>query len=104
MTGAVMHRLYCVSLRWGDAGFVPEQADAMLSTVSDDWIRFNGLTWFVWSDMQKSDMAKVLQPVVGARGNVLVFAVQPEVAIGWADQWVWDWINDKMDRQIRTLP
>jgi hypothetical protein len=65
-----------------------------------DWIRFSPWQWFVFSSYTKEriglEVRKGLQPA----DQVIVTVVQPEYGQGAAAQWIWEWLNDRMQRML----
>jgi len=93
------NRLYTVSLLWNDAKWQPEKVDAGLSDIGD-WVRFNAFTWFVWTGKSKEEIFKSIAESTGGGFEGVIMAVQPESAVGFAKTWIWDWLNDKMQKQF----
>jgi hypothetical protein len=95
-----MARLYAVSVAtsepqaynqfWIDRAFSDEL----------DWIRFSQLQWFVWSNKSRDNLVRTILPYKRESDQFIVFAVQNEAAEGFAPRWVWDWLNDKMQKQL----
>ena len=95
-----MARLYSISLCAMPAfGTAPIVIDNKLSTLGD-WIRFNQLQWFLFSDRSKADIAAELTASIVGGDQVIVAVVAPEFAQGHAPNWVWNWLNEKMAQQV----
>lgn len=97
-----MSRLYMLTVRWVTP-LQPAAIDAALTPVGD-WIRVSGYTWFVWTGKPSRAVTDAIRPVLPLGNSAIAVAIQPEAATGFADDWVWTWLNDKMQRQFRGVP
>jgi hypothetical protein len=61
----------------------------------------NTSQWFVWSDKTSSQIFQIVRTVLSPEEQCVVMAIHPEAAVGTAPQWIWEWLNDKMQRQFR---
>jgi hypothetical protein len=95
-----MFKLYSVSVfRGSGVPFDSATVDKLIAPLGD-WVRFNHFQWFVWSDKRKADISLAVKPALVIGDQVIIVAVQPEIAGGFAPQWIWNWLNDKMNKQI----
>jgi hypothetical protein len=95
-----MARLYGVSLSSPVVPMtVPIVIDTKLSTMGD-WIRLNQFQWFVFSDRTKTEVAEQVSASIATSDHVVVTVIASEFAQGNAPQWIWDWLNEKMSKQI----
>lgn len=99
----MQHRIYSISLTWPN----PQSADleAKLSSLGDDWIRLNFFQYFVWSARGRAALGQTVGEIMAPIGNpyFIVTVVHPEVATGSAPQWMWNWFNDRMQKQVAGL-
>lgn len=98
----MVNRLYSISANWGTveaANWVP--LDQALSAAGCDWIRFSGMQWFVWTALPKAQIVQLARQHLLPYGQCIVTAIRPEAADGAAPEWIWNWLNDKMQQQIQ---
>jgi hypothetical protein len=84
--------VYCVNIRWVKTTMDPPRIDAALTSYGD-WIRFDGWTWLVATDNVAQNIVAALRTILVPEDNILVIKCDPNDYGGWAQQWVWDWIN-----------
>jgi len=89
-----MSTLYCVNIRWVKSPVKPEAIDQQLSPCGD-WIRFDGWSWLLESDHSAQAIANRLKAVLSQDDGILVIKCDPYDYGGWAQPWVWEWINSK---------
>jgi hypothetical protein len=95
-----MPKLYAVSFATTEPQtFNPFWIDGAFSTELD-WIRFNQFQWFVWTDKSRDDLVNMIAPYRRPVDQFVVFAIQTEAAEGFAPTWIWQWLNDKMQKQL----
>jgi hypothetical protein len=89
-----MPKMYLVSLRWLETEMKPEMIDAVLGSLGD-WFRFNGYTWFVWTDSTMWQVDIAVRARLTAKDSVLIIRVDPSEYAGIAPEWVWNWLKSK---------
>ena len=98
-----MTRLYSISfLPQPLIGTHPVVIDNKLGTMGD-WIRFSTQQWFIWTDRSKANVQAEITASIVSGDQVIVVAIAPEFAQGAAPQWIWNWLNDKMNKQMLGL-
>lgn len=96
-----MHKLYSVSIYWGTMPAFPVLVDGCLTRVTTDWIRFSEGQWYVWSVLPPRPIAEEIRAITGRDPQIVITRIMSKAADGHAPQWIWDWMNDKMQRQLR---
>lgn len=97
----MMYKLYSISYFWSQNFPRPTVVEDKLNYTSKDWIRFSNSQWFVWTSTPKAQLVSELRTIVLDDEQFAVMALMPEAADGFAKPWIWEWINDKMNRQFR---
>jgi len=69
--------------------------DATLNGVGDDWIRYAGNNWIVWTARSPHAWFDILRPHLGPNGQLLISELNLENRAGYLSQWIWDWIDGK---------
>jgi hypothetical protein len=77
------------------------EVDVALSA-HGDWIRFNPWQWFLFSESNKKAITDAVSSRIMPNDQVIVAALRPEYAQGIAPQWIWDWMNDRMQRTLSS--
>ncbi len=87
-----MPNLYCVSIRWVKTALSPTSIENVLGR-HEDWLRFDGYTWLVSSHLSAQDITNQLREVLTVEDNILIVKCDVSDYGGWAQPWVWEWIN-----------
>lgn len=99
-----MNRLYSISF----ARFTPIPWDYRIvdNAISrhGDWIRFHGFQWFLWTASTKLQVSETLNSSLLPGDQFIITSIEATAAQGMAPDWVWSWINDKMQRRQNELP
>lgn len=95
-----MHKLLSVSINWNSEMPRVRAVDEILTRPNDDWIRFSGAQWYVWTDRQIRELAEVLRELVIPSGQCVIASLEPVAANGTAPEWLWTWMNDRMKQKI----
>lgn len=99
-----MNKLYSISVYWG--GLDPTEAMAQFVETaidaSEDWIRFSGHQWYIYSPRAVYDLSNAIRScLVRYPGSqCVVAALEPTAANGMAPEWIWKWLNEKMTKQM----
>jgi hypothetical protein len=88
-----MSKLYAVALRLF-ADTAPERIDRLLSKYGD-WLRYNGETWFVYTDAPSQLLMEDLRRELSSRDSALVMRVEPRDFAGWVPSNVRFWLQSK---------
>ena len=86
--------IYSISFA-GLTGVEYSKIDTTLSSLGD-WIRINHFHWFLFTDKDMTALRMALRPLLPDGSVVVAVALRNEAAGGFAPQWVWDWLNDRM--------
>jgi hypothetical protein len=93
-------KLYSLSIApLSTFGTNPSNLDTKLSTLGD-WIRFNPTQWYIWTDRTKNELVSQVQATLLIGEQFIVVSLQPEFAQGSAPLWIWNWLNEKMAKQV----
>jgi hypothetical protein len=93
-------RLIQVSFRWPKALPDEQQLKAAISSVCIDWCRLNIYCWYLWTDLNPTEVYAGLSRIVTNDDGIVAVAVDPSMQpFGWAPQFVWDWLNPKVVAQ-----
>jgi hypothetical protein len=84
--------MYSLNIRWIKSQINPEIIEDVLSQAGD-WLRFDAWSWLVYSSYSAHDISSALQRKLSAEDSILIIACDPNDYNGFAQQWVWDWIN-----------
>jgi hypothetical protein len=87
-----MTKLYSLNIRWVKTPISPEIVDVVLSEAGD-WLRFDGWSWLVYTPRTAHDITNALRPKLSPEDGILIIACDANDYSGFAQQWVWDWIN-----------
>jgi len=91
------HRVVQVSYRWVKTAPVADKVAVEIGKVSDDWLRLNVHVWFLWTTKSPAEIYNVLRTSITTDDGVVVANLDHDTfAHGWAPQFVWDWLNEKM--------
>ena len=60
-----------------------------------DWLRFNGYTWFVRTELEPMLMYQLLKPHITVFDSLLIIKIDLSATnrFGQAMNWVWNWLN-----------
>ena len=95
-----MPRLFAVSFITANSQtYNPRHIDQAFANELD-WMRFSSLQWFVWTNKSRDELVNTIFPYTSLTENFMVYAVQNEAAEGRAQSWIWEWMNDKMQKQL----
>jgi len=94
-----MHKLYIVLVRWIDVPVDPPVVDGILGGYGD-WVRFNAFTWFLWTDTPPGEINTALVSKLGQASSIVIASLETRAAVGWAPPWIWNWLNDRMLKQL----
>jgi hypothetical protein len=86
--------LYCVNVRWVKTEFNTDAIEKQLGQCGD-WLRFNGWAWLSYSTYSAGSIANHVRIALANDDNIMVIKCDPNDYGGWAQPWVWDWINKK---------
>lgn len=102
--GKMSHRIYYIGIRWEPypAVLQVETVDRVLAPFGD-WIRLNGLTWFLSTSNLSAQIYENLRVALTSAEHILVIALDPTDRFGWAPQWIWDWIDSQRKEPPKTL-
>lgn len=100
-----MARLYIITVRWGSdmspPSYYPGSMDLVRRTERVDvaaagfgeWLRYNGDTWFVYSDKDAIEVSNRVRPALNQGDNLMVLPVDRGANLGgWAPKQVWEFI------------
>jgi hypothetical protein len=90
--------LFAVNITWISSVQNPPLVDAILSPLGD-WIRINGCTWFISTTMPQPVLADEVRRHFREADFIIVTTIAPVPASGWAQPWVWEWLNRNMTTQ-----
>jgi hypothetical protein len=94
--------LYSLNIRWVKTLPNPEEVDKIL-TRAGDWLRFNAWSWLVATDYPVQDVSAALRTVLASEDSILIIRCDPNDYSGFAQKWVWDWINKYQTRSSNPL-
>ncbi len=86
-------RFLAVFLRFADNQLHNEKFDALFTQHAPDWLRFNSFTWLIWTDKTVDEWYEILRFHITREDNVMIFPIDLKDRAGWAEKWVWDWID-----------
>ena len=94
-----MAKLYSITIRWIKTPATDDNAKRMAAAVGQagDWIRLSVFSWFLWSEYTSTAIAEHLRAQLHPEDSIVIVAVDPNDASGWAPKWVWDWIAQKAE-------
>jgi hypothetical protein len=87
-----MTRMYSLNIRWMKSQINPERIEAFLSEAGD-WLRFDAWSWLMYSSYSAHDIASALKEKLLPEDSIMIIACDPNDYSGFAQPWVWDWIN-----------
>jgi hypothetical protein len=62
--------------------------------LADEWIRYGGYNWIIYTREDQLIWTKRLWAVLGADDQLMILELtKPPLASGMMPQWVWDWMN-----------
>ena len=97
-----MAKLYSISLLTQPLiGTHPAVIDSKLTTLGN-WIRFSTHQWFIWTERSKANLYDEIAASIVNGDQFIVVSVAPHFAQGRAPQWIWEWLNDKMNQEMRN--
>lgn len=66
----------------------------MAPNAAEDWIKYGGNSWIVYSQYDQNAWAEYLRPHIRTADTLLIYEiVNLHQSAGWAPKWLWDWIN-----------
>ncbi len=68
-------------------------------TEGDDWLRFSASQWYYWTRKSTAEVVQIARSALQQGEQVVVTVVSLEAADGMAPNWIWEWLNDKMQQQ-----
>jgi hypothetical protein len=86
-----MPTLYSLNIRWVKTPN-PEEIEKILARAGD-WLRFHASSWLVATDYSVHDVNAELRKVLTPEDSILIIRCDPGDYTGFAQPWVWDWIN-----------
>jgi hypothetical protein len=87
------HRFLHVAIHFGAGAPIIAPLEPVMHTVADDWIRYAANTWILWTDKTPAYVANTLRLHLPTQ-QFLIFPIdRTDETTGFAQQWVWDWIN-----------
>jgi hypothetical protein len=86
-----MPTLYSLNIRWVRTPN-PEEVEKILARAGD-WLRFNAWSWLVATDYTVHDVTASVRTVLTVDDSFLIIRCDPSDYSGFAQPWVWDWIN-----------
>lgn len=95
-------RLYYIGVRWKEFPSTWGLVDHALDSLGD-WVRINGLTWFLSSEASSKDVYDRLLHTTNLTDQILVVALDPSERYGWAPQWIWNWLDSQTRERPATL-
>ena len=84
--------MYSLNIRWIKSQINPEIIEDILSEAGD-WLRFDAWSWLIYSSYSAHDITSALRGKLLPEDNIMIIACDPTDYSGFAQQWVWDWIN-----------
>jgi hypothetical protein len=87
-------QVFHVGFRWVRTPIVTEALEPTFTEIGN-WVRFNGLSWFVSTHWTALQVYERLRRHLHNEDSILIIAVNPETAQGWAPQFMWDYFNSK---------
>lgn len=58
-----------------------------------NWARFNGWSWFVFTEKTPKEIYNVLVSQIANDDSVLILRADPSNPQGWAPKWLWEWLS-----------
>jgi hypothetical protein len=103
--GVTMHRFLHVAFYFGER-IKTNELEGVFTAIGDDWIRYSGLSWILWTDRPAPHVYALLSPHLGAEDQVLISALSftQNDMYGSIAPWIWGWINSKSAGLITTGP
>lgn len=71
-----------------------DKVQSILNSHSEDWLKYNGNCWIVWTSLNGPQLYNELSKVLTTSENVFIIEPKPGV-FGYMPQWIWDWANKK---------
>jgi hypothetical protein len=84
--------MYSLNIRWVKSQINPEVIEETLSAAGD-WMRFDAWSWLIYSNYSAHDIASALRGKLLPEDNIVIIGCNPNDYSGFAQPWVWDWIN-----------
>lgn len=101
MVRARMHRLYSLSVLWKHNLPRTVVLENLLTQNATDWIRFSGSQWYVWTQVPIKDLRNAMVgAIIVGEEQFIISSMETLAADGVSKRWIWDWLNDKMQRQL----
>ena len=86
-------RFLAVFLGFGDGQLQNEKFDALFTQHALDWLRLNAFLWVIWTDKTVDEWYEILRHHITQKDNVMIFPIDLKERAGWAEKWVWEWID-----------
>lgn len=58
-----------------------------------DWARIAPNVWLVWTTSTPVEWYSRIKPLIGQNDNFFILGVDKSVRHGWAQKWIWEWID-----------
>lgn len=69
------------------------ELEPIFMNFSDDWVRYAGNCWLVWTKYSQAQWLEALKPQLGEHDHVLILEIKPSQPLsGWLPQWIWNWL------------
>jgi hypothetical protein len=80
----------------------PEEVDKILGWAGN-WLRFDAWSWLIATERPAHEVNAALRTVLAPEDSILIIRCDPNDYSGFAQQWVWDWIDGYRDRPSNAL-
>jgi hypothetical protein len=95
-------------LHIGFSGGTQPTQDAMDSLLrqSSDWLRYSPSAWIVYTNQSQNWWTDQLR-LIKAESKFLIFEISPATKWGWADKWIWEWldgVSGRVNPATKQLP
>ena len=64
-----------------------------IQSVADDWVRYAGNNWIIWTNRAPQEVSAQLGRAIGPNDLLFVTRITTADSSGYLPQWIWDWIN-----------
>jgi hypothetical protein len=65
-----------------------------------DWVKYSQGGWILWTDASLDQIYYAIKPLVAPTDQFLIAGIDLSQKQGWMPQWIWDWINGKLQPQL----
>ncbi len=82
-----------------------KELEPIFASLSEDWIRYAGNCWIVWTANSPEEWLRAFQPKLGIKDKMLILELSSgQEPNGYLPEWIWHWLfKNRIEDEVKHM-